>query len=117
MSRKDIKGCSSVVEQILDGYDIREVIKETAKFGNLEVIDEANLEFTVDNVSDDYIVVSINGKVYWFRPEEGSARELGQKVQKMTKFSKGRALAYLKKHATTNDSYRKGKVNASNEIK
>lgn len=64
--------------------------------------------------------VEINGKKYSYYPTEESgytAKELGEKYTKIAKYSKGKALAWLKKNATTPDSYRKAKVaNEEQEI-
>ena len=56
--------------------------------------------------------IKINGKKYSYFPTEESgltAKELGQKFEGIAKHNKGRALSWLKKNATTKDSYKKDK--------
>lgn len=47
----------------------------------------------------EFISIDIGGKEYGYTPNSGSVKELGRKLAKMMTFSKGKAVAWLKKNA------------------
>lgn len=47
----------------------------------------------------EFIAVDIQGKEYGYTPKTGSVKELGRKLAKMLKFSKGKTIAWMKKNS------------------
>jgi len=74
---------------------------------------DENLDIKKKSTNGKAFTVEINGKKYSYYPTEESgltAKELGEKYTAIAKHNLGRALVWLKKNATTPDSYRKQAV-------
>lgn len=99
----------------VDDYDIFEECDTDEGFEISEDMHEETLDETAGLIVDKKatnakaFTVEINGKKYSYYPTEESgltAKELGQKYSAIAKYSIGKALAWLKKNATTKDSYK-----------
>lgn len=77
------------MELILELYSLLEKETPGLKMGSFVVNPDVGTIFT-----------KIGGKTYEFKPKEKNAAELHKSVVGMAKHSQGRALAYLKQHAT-----------------
>lgn len=88
-----------------------EIFEECSTEGEVDDLDE-ELAVAVTAVNGKMMTLSINGRKYSYLPNEGtgfSAKDLKAKFDAMAKHNAGRALAWLKKNATTKDSYKKQK--------
>lgn len=77
------------MELILELYSLLEKETPGLQLGSFVLNPDAGTIFT-----------KIGGKTYEFKPKEKNAAELHKSVVGMAKHSQGRALAYLKQHAT-----------------
>jgi len=69
----------------------------------IDIIETDGLDLNMIGVDSDLFAIRINNIKYKYRPINMSPQELAVKFSKMSVFSKGKALAWLKKNSELAD--------------